>query len=113
MDPRRIDVPQPGTFCRRLCKGGWKVPSRIHHVDGLWWAEIDGVVYPSASDPYDAPKVMDIWQGDAETDETEWRLRNQLRDWCRDGGIDHPCVRPEKPINHLMTPIDFESEDHP
>jgi hypothetical protein len=103
---RAIWPPEPGHFAFRLVKKGWKVPSTIHHSDGLWRAEIDGVMCDPHADPALAARVADLWHGGVRISAAEYAWLNAVKTWALVHQPDHPACHPRKPIDHrLLAPL--------
>ncbi len=97
---RRIDMPEPGMFRRRLVKGGPEVPCEITLQDGLWQALICGKpVGEAAADPVDAPGVFDLWTSGVRISESEYRYLLELSAWAKTRQPDHPAANPGKAIS--------------
>lgn len=104
---RLIWPPEPGFFALRLARGGWRVPARIHHAGGVWWAEIDGIAGPADPDPAYARGVDRIWHGGIRIQaESEYRYMLALKAWAAANDPRHPCLHPTQPIDRMrLSPL--------
>lgn len=96
---RLVWPPSPGYYRLRLVRGGWEVPARLSFDDGLWTAEIDGVVIaPPHADPVLAGADQ-IWHYGRPITELEYRLLHKLKQIVRCTDPSHPAVNPHRPID--------------
>jgi hypothetical protein len=96
--PAVVDQPEPGFFKLRLHPNGWhEVPCCIIHIDGVWYAEIDGEQKTGSDDPIHAPGVLDVWhKRKIEIDHLEYEfLTTRLKEWARQFYPDHPLLDPK------------------
>ena len=95
---RAVSAPEPGFFMIRMVKGGPRLPARIHHENGCWWASVGTREFARHADPLRAPWVERIWHGGEDIDaaEHEHRVR-ALRAAQADPA--HPANRPRQPID--------------
>lgn len=114
--PRRIDVPQDGTFKLALVRRGPYVAARITHRLGLWSASINGQSCGAHDpDPFRAAGVSRIWETGTTISRAEYEALLRHPPQCPDLPIDLGAMPPisfEEPMNafagvgHNRPPID-------
>lgn len=97
--PRRIDVPEAGTFKLRMVRNGPWIAARISHAMGFWSASIGGEPCGCRHpDPAYADGVSRIWESAVRIEQAEY-----------DAMLRSPPITPELAINlGAMPPITWE-----
>lgn len=108
-DPRRVDLPEPGTFRLRLVRGGPWVAAEIERdALGVWTAVIDGErQVPGHPDPALAEGVFRVWHYGHAIDASEHAFLVARARWARIHAPDSPEANPKRPIRVGSLPPAF------
>lgn len=99
---RMVWPPEPGLFCLRLVRDGWRVPAKIvHDEEGRWHAEVDEEVHESHPDPAHAYMVSAIWHAGLKLPQADYDWLLAIKRHAQKHDPTHPSLNPRRSITPM------------